>query len=125
MGEILFTFFGIFIACLGLYGLTLYSAEQKTKEIGIKKALGASITRIVLNMSSGFMWLVLISNILAWPLVYIYMNKWLSNFSYRIEMPYWIYISAGIITLIIAQLTISLHAVIAANKNPVEALKYE
>jgi len=122
---LLFTFFGIFIACLGLYGLTLYSAEQRTKEIGIKKALGASVTRIVFNMSSGFMWLVLFSNVIAWPLVYIYMNKWLSNFSYRIDMPYWIFIVAGFITLIIAQLTISLHAIIAANKNPVEALKYE
>jgi len=122
---LVFTFLGIFIACLGLYGLTLYSAEKRTKEIGIKKALGASVSRIVLNMSSGFMWLVLISNIIAWPLVYIYMNKWLMNFSYRIDMPYWIFLIAGIITLIIAQLTISLHAVIAANKNPVEALRYE
>jgi len=122
---LVFTFLGIFIACLGLYGLTLYSAEKRTKEIGIKKALGASVSRIVLNMSSGFMWLVLISNIIAWPLVYIYMNKWLMNFSYRIDMPYWIFLISGIITLVIAQLTISLHAVIAANKNPVEALRYE
>lgn len=121
----LFTLFGIFVACLGLYGLTLYSAEQKTKEIGIKKALGASVSKIVMNMSSGFLWLVLISNVIAWPLVYYYMNMWLSNFSYRIDMPYWIYFVAGTITLIIAQLTISIHAVIAANKNPVEALRYE
>lgn len=121
----LFTIFGIFIACLGLYGLTLYSAEQRTKEIGIKKALGASVTRIVLNMSSSFMWLVLFSNIIAWPIVYIYMNKWLENFSYRINMPYWIYFVAGIVTLIIAQLTISIHAIIAANKNPIKALRYE
>ncbi|MBU8893060.1 MAG: ABC transporter permease [Bacteroidales bacterium] len=122
---LIFTFLGIFIACLGLYGLTLYSAEKRTKEIGIKKVLGASISKIVLNMSSGFMWLVLISNILAWPLVYLFMNKWLMNFSYRIDMPYWIYFIAGLITLLIAQLTISIHAVIAANKNPVEALRYE
>lgn len=121
----MFTIFAIFIACLGLYGLTLYTVEQKTKEIGIKKVLGATVTKIVLNMSSGFMWLVLISNILAWPLVYIFMDKWLQNFSYRIDMPYWVFIAAGIIALIIAQCTISLHAVIAANRNPVKALKYE
>ncbi len=121
----LFTAFGIFVACLGLYGLTLYAAEQRTKEIGIKKALGASVYTIVMNMSTGFIWLVVLSNVIAWPLVYYFMNKWLSNFSYKIEMPYWIYILSGLITLIIAQLTISLHAVIAANKNPVEALRYE
>lgn len=121
----LFTIFGIFVACLGLYGLTLYSAEQRTKEIGIKKALGASVAKIVMNMSSGFIWLVIISNVIAWPLVYYFMNEWLSNFSYKINMPYWIYFVSGIITIIIAQLTISLHAIIAANKNPVEALRYE
>ena len=121
----LFTIFGIFVACLGLYGLTLYSAEQKTKEIGIKKTLGASTTKIVINMSSGFLWLVLFANIIAWPIVYIFMNKWLDNFSYKINMPFWIYVVAALITLIIAQLTISVHAIIAANKNPVEALRYE
>lgn len=122
---LIFTFLGVFIACLGLYGLTLYSAEKRTKEIGIKKVLGASVTKIVMSMSSDFVWLVIIANLLAWPLGYYFMNKWLSNFSYKIEMPYWIYILSGLITLIIAQLTISLHAVIAANKNPVEALRYE
>ena len=122
---LIFTFFGIFIACLGLYGLTLYSAEKRTKEIGIKKALGASVSKIVMNMSSGFLWLVLISNIIAWPLVYFYMQKWLLNFSYRIDIPYWVFFLAGIIALFIAQFTISIHAIFAANKNPVEALRYE
>ncbi len=121
----LFTIFGIIVACLGLYGLTLYSAEQRTKEIGIKKALGASVSNIVMNMSSGFLWLVLFSNLISWPIVYYFMNKWLDGFSYKIDMPYWIYVVAGLITLIIAQLTISIHAIIAANKNPVNALRYE
>ena len=121
----LFTLFAMLVACMGLYGLTLYSTEQKTKEIGIRKVMGASIISIVVNASRNFIFLVLISNIIAWPLVYYYMNKWLQNFTYRIDMPIWSFFAAGLATIIIAQATISIQALIAANKNPVDALRYE
>ena len=120
-----FTLFAIFIACLGLFGLASFTAEQRTKEIGIRKVLGASVYGIVILLSKEFAKWVLIANIIAWPVAYYAMNKWLQDFAYRINMGVWIFILAGVLTLIIALLTVSYQAVKAALSNPVEALRYE
>jgi len=115
----------IFIACLGLFGLVAFTAEQRTKEIGIRKVLGASVYGIVILLSKEFVKWVLIANIIAWPVAYYAMNKWLQDFAYRINMGVWIFILAGALALILALLTVSYQAVKAALSNPVEALRYE
>ncbi len=115
----------IFIAALGLFGLALYMVEQRTKEIGVRKILGASLGNIFVLISKEFVYLVLIANILAWPLAYILMQKWLQNFSYRIEMGMWIFVLAGVIAFAIALLTISFQAIKAALADPVKSLRYE
>jgi putative ABC transport system permease protein len=119
------TFLTIFIACLGLFGLSSYSIERQIKEIGIRKVLGASVSQITIMLFRDFTKLVLIANIFAWPLAYYAMNKWIQNFAYRMEFSWWIFFLAGGLTLFIAQLTISWQAIRAATANPVEALRYE
>ena len=127
MGKILsvFTVFAIFIACLGLWGLTSFIMERRTKEIGIRKVLGASVLKIILLLSKEFLNLVIIANIIAWPLVYYFINVWLQNFAYRINIEYQIFLLVGFLTLVIAFLSISYQPVRASKINPVEALKYE
>ncbi len=120
-----FSILAIFIACLGLLGLAAFVTEQRTKEIGIRKALGASVPEVVALLSAQFAKWVLIANVIAWPLAYLIMNKWLQNFAYRTDLTVWIFISSGCIALAIAILTVGLHAVKAATANPVEALRYE
>lgn len=115
----------IIIACLGLFGLVSFSVEQRTKEIGIRKVIGASVTNILLLLSKEFVRLVIISNIVAWPIVYFVMNKWLQNFAYRIHIGWWIFFIAGALALVISLLTVSYQAVKAALANPVETLRYE
>ncbi len=115
----------IILACLGLLGLASFSAEQRTKEIGIRKTVGASILNIVTLLTKDFAKWVAVANIIAWPVIYIIMQKWLQNFAYRIEMNIWFFLLSGIIALFIALLTVSYQAVKAANTNPVKALKYE
>ena len=119
------TLFTIFIACLGLFGLVLYVVAQKTKEIGIRKVLGATVANIVVLLSKDFVKLVLISNIFAWPVAYIMMNHWLQNFAYRMTIGWWIFILAGMLALGIALLTVSFLSIRAALANPVESLRYE
>jgi len=127
MGTIFkyFSFLSILIACLGLFGLVSISAEQRTKEIGIRKVLGASTSNVALILSRDFLILVAVSNIIAWPVAYYFMNKWLQDFAYRINMSWWIFIFAGCIVLAIALITISFQAIKAATANPVESLRYE
>jgi len=120
-----FTFLAIFIACLGLFGLISFSAEQQTKEIGIRKVLGASVKNIVFLLSREFIKWVLIANIIAWPLSWFALNKWLQNFAYRIDMTFWPFLIAGIMVLIIAFITVSQQAIKAAIMNPVKSLRYE
>jgi putative ABC transport system permease protein len=120
-----FGFFAVFVACLGLFGLASYSVEQRTKEIGIRKVLGASGREIVLLLSKDFSKWVLAANIIAWPVAYYFMDRWLSNFAYRIGMKWDIFIFSGIITTVIALLTVSFHSIKAANSKPANALKYE
>ncbi|HKI79545.1 MAG TPA: ABC transporter permease [Ignavibacteriaceae bacterium] len=120
-----FSILAIFIACLGLLGLAAFVAEQRTKEIGIRKVLGASISEIIVLLSKDFIKWVLIANIIAWPVAYYFMNNWLKDFAYRISIPWWIFPASGIIAFIIALVTVSSQTLKASVSNPVNALKYE
>ncbi len=121
----IFTLLAIIIACVGLFGLAAYMAEQKTKEIGIRKVNGASIQRIVLLVFSGFNRLILLSILISIPISLWAMNRWLNNFAYKTGVTFWIFILAGVLALGIAFLTVSFHAVRSANRNPAEILRYE
>jgi len=120
-----FTFLAVFLACLGLFGLTLFAAEKRTKEIGIRKALGATIAGIILMLAKDFTKWVLIANVIAWPIAYLAMKQWLQNFAYRIDIGIGTFILAALLALVIALLTVGYQAVKAAMANPVEALRYE
>jgi len=120
-----FTILAIFIACLGLFALTAHAAERRTKEIGIRKVLGASVFGIVMLLSKKFLILVLIANLIAAPVAYFLMQRWLENFVYRISIEPGIFPLAGILSVLIALLTVSAHAVRAAMTNPVNALRHE
>jgi putative ABC transport system permease protein len=120
-----FSLLSIFVACLGLFGLAAFTAEQKTKEIGIRKVFGASVSGIVTMLSKEFTKWVLIANVIAWPVAYIFMNKWLQNFSYRTNIGVELFIFSGIIAFIIAILTVSYQSIKAAAANPIDSLKYE
>jgi putative ABC transport system permease protein len=120
-----FSLFAVFIASLGLFGLTAYTVEQRTKEICIRKILGATVTGLTFMLSKQFIMLVLISNVIAWPVAYYVMNNWLKDFAYRININPWIFLVSGAMALAIALLTVSSHAVKAATANPVESLRYE
>ncbi len=122
---LIFSSLAIFIACLGLLGLASYIAERRTKEIGIRKILGASVARIVFSMSGEFVKWVILANIIAWPVAWFFMNKWLQSFAYRIHISWWVFALAGGLALIIALLTVSWQAIRAATANPVESLRYE
>ncbi len=121
----IFSLLAIFIACLGLFGLASFTITQRTKEIGIRKILGASTGTIVELLTMNFMKWVLISNIIAWPLIYFGMKKWLQSFAYRTELDIGIFIIASVISILIALIAISSRTISAANMNPAEALKYE
>jgi len=120
-----FAVLSIFIACLGLYGLASFTAEQRTKEIGIRKVLGASITSIIGLLSKEFLKLVAISFILAAPLAYFFMNEWLSDFEYRTTLKWQTFVLAGVISVSIAWLTMSSQSYLAARINPAKSLKDE
>ena len=126
-GSVFITFaaLAIFIACLGLFGLAAYSAEQRTKEIGIRKVLGSSVKGIITLLSKDFIRLVVVAIIIATPLAWWVMNKWLQNFAYRINIRWWIFFIAGALALIIALLTVSYQAIKAAVANPVKSLRTE
>ncbi len=115
----------MFIVALGLFGLILYTAERRSKEIGIRKVLGASVSSVIFLLSREFFLLVLIGNLLAWPLAWLAMQNWLGNFAYRIQLTPEIFLVTAIFSLLVTALTISYQAAKAALANPVEALKYE
>ena len=127
MGRIFSTFalLAVIIACLGLFALSSFMIVQRTKEIGIRKVLGASISSVVSILSKDFLMLVAVSNIIAWPVAYYFMNKWLQDFAYRIQISWWMFVLAGSLTLLIALVTVSWQAIKVATANPVEALRYE
>ncbi len=116
---------GIIIACLGLLGLSAYSITRRRKEIGIRKANGASSSHVMLILNKVFVIWVAIAFIIACPLAWFAMNRWLQNFAYKTELSWWIFALAGLIALLIALLTVSWQSWRAANKNPVESLRYE
>jgi len=120
-----FTVLAIFIACLGLFGLASYITEQRTKEIGIRKVLGASISTIIKTLSQEFIILVLIANVIAFLPAWYYLNKWLDGFTFRTGLSWWLFISAGIISLVIALFIVGLQSYRAGQKNPVQAIKAE
>jgi len=120
-----FAFVAIFIACLGLIGITSYTVERKTKEIGIRKVLGASVTVIIGMLIKRFTVWILLANIIAWPVAYYVMNRWLQNFAYRVNIGIWIFILSASLALIIALITVSYQSIKAAVANPVESLRYE
>jgi putative ABC transport system permease protein len=120
-----FAALAIFIACLGLFGLAVYSAEQRTKEIGIRKVLGASVSGIISLLSKDFIRLVIVSIIIATPVAWWAMNKWLQTFAYRINISWWIFLVAGVIAILIAVITVSFQAIKAAVSNPVKSLRTE
>jgi putative ABC transport system permease protein len=126
-GQILGIFAGltIFVACLGLFGLATFTAEQRTKEIGIRKVLGADVSSIVALLSKDFLKLVLLAALIAFPIAWWAMHQWLEDFAYRIDVPLWAFIAAGIVAAVVAFLTISVKAVKAAMANPVKNLRTE
>ncbi len=115
----------IIISCLGLFGLASYSAEKRVKEVGIRKVLGASVQDIVSLLSKHFIRLVLLSNVIAWPIAWFTMNMWLQDYAYRIAISWWVFVIAGLTAILIALLTVSFQAFKAAISNPVKSLRTE
>ncbi len=127
MGTILkiFALLTIFIACLGLFGLVTFTAEQRFKEIGIRKTLGSTITQIVALLAKDFVQLVFISFLISFPIGFYLMNQWLQDFAYRINIPWWVFVLTAFITVVIAFVTISYRSIKAASVNPIESLRAE
>ncbi|MFQ5753764.1 MAG: ABC transporter permease, partial [bacterium] len=120
-----FAALALFISCLGLFGLVSYMAQTRTKEIGVRKVLGTSVANITKLLTADFTKWILISNLIAWPIAWYVMNKWLQSFAYRINVSWWIFVLAGGLALVIALLTVSYQAIKTATANPLEALRYE
>ncbi len=120
-----FAMIAILVACMGLFGLSAFSAEQRIREIGIRKVLGASVSGIVRLLSNDFIKLVLIATVIASPIAWWMMNTWLENFAYRIDIEWWMFGSAGLVAVVIALLTVSWQAIRAAVANPVDSLRDE
>ncbi len=122
---LIFCLLAIAIACLGLFGLSLFTAQQRIKEIGVRKVLGASVPSVVRMLSMDFLKLVGIAILIAIPVVFYFLNDWLNNFSYRIDLSIWHFLIGAVIALVIAQFTISYHTILAALSNPSKSLRYE
>ena len=121
----IFTLMAIFIASLGLFGLTLFTIERRSKEIGIRKIHGASINKIMMMINKEFAYLVGIASIIAFPIAWYFMDKWLQNFAYTINTPYELYVLSGLVALLIVLFTVSIRSLKAAYSNPVDTIKYE
>ena len=122
---VIFSLLAIFIACLGLFGLASYTTELKTKEIGIRKVLGAPVSTIVARLSSEFTKWVILANLIAWPVAYFFVKDWLQDFAYRIDLTVWPFLLSGLIALLIAVATVSYQSIKAAFANPTESLRNE
>jgi putative ABC transport system permease protein len=120
-----FTVLAIAIGCLGLFGLASYLAEKRTKEIGIRKVLGADVSKIVMMLSKEYVRIILISNLIGWPIAYIAMSRWLEGFAYSIDLSWYYFLVAGLVTVMVAMVTVSYQSVKAAFSNPVDSLRNE
>ena len=120
-----FAFLAIFISCLGLLGLAAFTAEQRTREIGVRKVLGANVRGIVSLLSKDFIRLVVIAIVIASPLAWYFMHRWLQDFAYRTPISWWIFALAGLLAILIAFLTVSFQAIKAAVANPIKSLRTE
>jgi ABC-type antimicrobial peptide transport system permease subunit len=120
-----FAALAVFVACLGLFGLASFMAEKRTKEIGIRKVLGASITQISRLLCKEFFILVIVANVIAWPAAYFIMNKWLQSYAYRAELGFFVFFGAMLLALLVAILSVSYQAIRAARANPADSLRYE
>jgi len=120
-----FAFLAIFISCLGLLGLVMFTAQQRTKEFGIRKVLGASPATLFNLLSKEFLLLVLIALVIASPLGWLAMNKWLQNYAYKITISWWMFVIAGVAAIAIALITVSFQAIKAAVMSPVKSLRTE
>jgi putative ABC transport system permease protein len=120
-----FVTLGLFITCLGILGLISYSAEQRTKEIGIRKVLGASGVHILMLLQKEYIRCVLTANVIAWPAAYFAMHFWLQNFAYRVNIGLGQFLTAAVLTVLLTLLTISYQSIKAATANPVDSLRYE
>jgi len=120
-----FAILSLLIACIGLFGLSIFVVERKIKEIGIRKVLGASVPGIVGLLSKDFVKLVIVAALIASPLSFYFMHEWLKDFAYRINIGWWVFVAAGIVALVIALLTVSVKAIKAAMENPVKSLRSE
>jgi putative ABC transport system permease protein len=127
LGEIVgyFSLLAILIACLGILGLSIYSIQQRVKEIGIRKILGANVAGITAEISKEFLKPVFVAALIACPIAWYGMHKWLEDFAYRVDIEWWVFAVAGIIALFIALITVSIQAVKAASANPVQSLRTE
>ena len=127
MGTLFKVFAGvvIFISFIGLFGLISFVATQRTREIAIRKVLGASNLELIKMLNSSFLWMVLIANMVAWPVAYIFVKQWLSGFEYRIDLSIWPFAIAMIISMSITLITVTLRSYRAAKANTIDALKYE
>jgi ABC-type antimicrobial peptide transport system permease subunit len=121
----LFSIIAVSIACLGLFGMASHACERRTKEIGIRKVLGASISNILGILMKDFARLIMIANLAAWPIAYFIMSQWLNGFVYRTGIGVGIFLLSGTVTLLVAALTVSFHSVRTANANPSVSLRYE
>ncbi len=121
----LFALFAIVVACLGLFGLTSFTAMQRTKEIGIRKVLGADVSQIVLILSKEFLILVIVANVISWPIVYLVMDGWLDNFTSRISIGVIVFLISALLVLLIAIVSVGYKTLMTARTNPVKALRYE
>ena len=120
-----FACLAIFISCLGIFGLSSFTAEQRTKEIGVRKVLGASTYDLWQMMSKDFVLLAIISCVIAMPIAYFLLTDWLQNFSYHTGVPLWTFVAATVATLVITLFTVSWHTLNAAGSNPVRSLRME
>jgi cell division protein FtsX len=122
---LIFSILSIFVACLGLFGLAAFTAEERTKEIGVRKVLGASTANILLLLCKEFAKWVIVANVIAWPVAYFVMRKWLQNFAYQTGVGLWPFILSAVLALLIALFTVSYQSIKAAITDPVECLRYE
>ena len=127
LGQAITAFAGLvcLLACLGLFGLAAFTAERRRREIGIRKVLGASVSSVVLLLSKAFLKLVLVANLIAWPVAYYLTSTYLQNFAYRVSLSLWPFVFSGLLALLIALLTVGTQAFRVAHTNPVEILRHE